>query len=85
VDADGSGRFESAREYAQRVVEANHGELKSVVAALSNHDPATAAQAAGILRHQQADGFENRMKEAMEFAAPSVRRGIEAYLKDQRN
>jgi hypothetical protein len=82
VDADGSGRFESAHAYAAAVVAASKGDIRAAVAALSDYDEATAAQAAGMLRASAPDEFEKQARAALAGAAPATVRGFEDFLRD---
>src|SRR2546423_8882924 len=62
LDADGSGHFESAYDYAKRAIDNARGDLKYVVATLAEYDEATAAQAAGLLWRQAPARFEERLR-----------------------
>jgi hypothetical protein len=81
VDADGSGRFDSAYDYASRVVQSSGGDWAAVVAKLADYDEAVAAQAASLLRARSEDGFDEKARDAIKNASPTVRRGFEAYLR----
>jgi hypothetical protein len=50
VDADASGTFDSAFDYARRLVDQTRGEPRTTLAALARYDAAVAAQAASLLR-----------------------------------
>ncbi len=52
IDADGDGRFESARDYAARLVREHGRDLSQLQAGLAGYDEAVAFQVASILRHQ---------------------------------
>lgn len=82
IDADRSGRFDSAYDYASRVVNDAKGDLAATVAALADYDEAVAPQAAGILRAKSPERFEPVAMKLLPTAAPAVRRGFEAYLAD---
>lgn len=79
VDADGSGKFESALEYARR-------ELSAVTAArpllerLGSYDTAVATQAASLLRAEDPATFEARIRSMIKGAPAHVARGFTAYL-----
>ena len=79
VDADGSGRFESALEYARREVSAVSRE-RPLVARLAAYDYAVAAQAASLLRVQDPASFEERIGGLLRTAPPHVAKGMAAYL-----
>jgi hypothetical protein len=78
VDADGSGRFESALEYAQREVTAADG-ARSLAARLASYDQAVAVQAASLLRVQDPEGFDGRIRAMRDTAPPHVAAGLTAY------
>jgi hypothetical protein len=80
VDADGSGGFDSAFDYADRAVRAAGGDVARAAAGLATHDQAAAAQAAARLRRLAPDGFEGRARAATADAAPAVRAGFEQFL-----
>lgn len=82
VDADGSGHFDSAYAYAGRIVQACKGDIRATVAALSDYDAATAAQAAGMLRASAPDEFQKQARAALSGAAPATVLGFETYLRD---
>jgi uncharacterized protein YbbC (DUF1343 family) len=79
VDADGSGKFESAVEYARREVAAANGG-RSLVARLGTYDMAVATQAASLLRAQDAATFEARLRSMIHGAPSHVAKGLIAYL-----
>jgi hypothetical protein len=79
VDADGSGRFESALEYARREVSAAR-DARPLVARLGMYDTAVATQAASLLRAQDPAGFEPTVRSMIETAKPHVAEGLRAYL-----
>ena len=79
VDADGSGKFESAFEYARREVAAD-GDGRSLVTRLGSYDTAVAAQAASVLRARDPGGFERTLRSMMSSAPAHVAVGLEAYL-----
>ncbi len=79
VDADGSGTFESAFEYARREVSAAN-DLRELVTRLGGHDGAVAVQAASLLRLRAPAVFEETMRTMIEMAPPHVATGLTAYL-----
>jgi hypothetical protein len=78
VDADGSGKFESAFEYARREVSAASD--TPLVARLGDYDTAVATQAASLLRVQDPAGFEEKVRAIIHVAPPQVAKGLMAYL-----
>jgi hypothetical protein len=52
LDADGDGKFTSARAYAQQVIEQTSGDVAKVNAALPRYDGAIAAQAAALMKRR---------------------------------
>jgi hypothetical protein len=80
LDADASGRFESARDYAARVVDAAGDDLAALAGRLGEFDEAVAAQAAAALRRRSPDHFERDAARVIAAAGPAVRRGFEGYL-----
>jgi hypothetical protein len=79
VDADASGRFESALEYAQREVSAAKDD-EALAIRLGEYDSAVAIQAASVLRAQSPSAFEARIRSMMPAARPHVTTGLAAYL-----
>lgn len=79
VDADGSGTFESAFDYARREVSAAGGEAM-LLTKLGSYDIAVAIQAASLLRARDPSAFDARIR-AMIAAAPAhVAKGFTIYL-----
>jgi hypothetical protein len=79
VDADGSGKFESAFEYARREVSAA-SDMRSLITRLGAYDTAVATQAASLLRAQDPAGFEERVRAMIPVAPAQVAKGLLAYL-----
>jgi hypothetical protein len=84
LDADGSGQFDCARDYAKRVVDAAGADTDALVARLADFDEAVAAQAAAALRVRSPDQFEATATRVIAAAGPAARRGFEAYLAEWR-
>jgi hypothetical protein len=86
VDADGSGGFDCARDYAKRIMEKAGADSAALAAALADYDDAVAAQAAGLLRQRSGDDFEPAVRRLLSDSAitPAARRGFEAYLSEWR-
>jgi hypothetical protein len=81
VDADRSGSFASAFDYASRIAGESKGDLEPTVKVLARYDASVAAQAAGILRARGKVSTAESLDAAARNAAPSVRDGFEAYAR----
>jgi hypothetical protein len=81
VDTDGSGAFESAFEYATRVVDGAKDDTAATVRTLSGYDSNVAAQAASVLRRRGRFRSPDEARAAVVNAAELVRAGFEAYAK----
>ena len=79
VDADGSGRFESALAYARREVAAGSTD-HALVTRLGRYDAAVATQAASLLRAQDPAGFDATVASMIRQAPSHVASGLKAYL-----
>lgn len=79
VDADGSGTFESAVEYARREVLAAGG-TRPLAARLGSYDEAVAVQAASLIRARDPATFEARLRSMIHEAPAHVAKGLLAYL-----
>ena len=79
VDADGSGNFESALDYARREV-SNTTDWKALAARLAAYDEAVAVQAGSLLRVRDEASFESNVRALIRVAPVHVARGLEAYL-----
>jgi hypothetical protein len=79
VDADGSGQFESALEYARREVSASN-QVAPLAARLGPYNAAVAIQAASLLRAQDPAAFEATIHSMIPAAPPHVAKGLMAYL-----
>jgi hypothetical protein len=82
VDGDGSGWFESAYEYASRVVEKSGGDLGHVIEGLARFDEAVAAQAMGILAGRGSATFAADARRAAAGGPAAVRRAVEDFLRE---
>ena len=87
VDADGNGRFDSAFDYATRLVAdltRSNDELERLAEKLSrglaDYDEATAAQAASVLRARDAGRFEETCRRLIAAGPPPVSRGVATYV-----
>jgi hypothetical protein len=85
IDADGNGRFDSAFDYAGRLVaDAAQGDASQfpvrLAARLADCDEATAAQAASLLRSRDPASFEAVSRGVIASASAAASRGMETYL-----
>jgi hypothetical protein len=79
VDADRTGTFESAFDYARREVSAGK-DLRELVARLRPYDGAVALQAASLVRAQAPGAFEQNVRSMIPTAASHVAAALQAYL-----
>jgi hypothetical protein len=79
LDADGDGRFTSARNYAQQLVDRIGTSPESLIAALANFDEAVAAQTASLCQKNGKDIREPNFKNALRRASIPVQSGFAAY------
>jgi hypothetical protein len=79
LDGDGDGRWNSPREYAERLFTEAGGDLTKILAALGNYDAATATQAAHLVRLAGKSLDTDELSRAIDGAAPAVRQGFRAY------
>jgi hypothetical protein len=84
LDADGDGRFTSARGYARTLVERQARNPSALLAELARFDEATAAQAASLCAAAGVDIGSGSFRQALDNAAARVRRGFEAFAAMQR-
>jgi hypothetical protein len=89
VDADRSGRFESALDYARRAIEATTAigatsDARPLAARLGRYDAAVATQAASLLRARDPARFDTTIDAIRAVAAPHVVRGLHAYVAARR-
>ena len=80
VDADGNGRFDSAYDYAQRLVTESKGDVATLSTRFVEYDEAIAVQAASVLRARDAAQFESACRRLIEAGPAHVSRGVGAYL-----
>ena len=79
LDADGDGRFSSARDYARQLV-ARHGtDPVKLLPALKNFDEAVAAQAASLCAASGTTLASPEMQKSLQSSAAQVRRGFNSY------
>ena len=81
LDADGSGKFDSAFDHASRLVEGS-ADLRGVVARLEGYDESVAAQVAGVFAAREPGRFVASARAALSEAPAPAKRGIEAFLRE---
>jgi hypothetical protein len=84
IDADGSGRFDCAFDYAQRLVQEAPDDLAALVQKLAAYDEAVAAQAARLLQARGKSVADELQRAPLKQAPPHVRAGFEAFAADWR-
>jgi hypothetical protein len=82
VDADGTGDFQPAHQYATRVVEECAGDPARLARRLADFDEAVAVQAVSLLRERAPERFEATCRQLLATASPATRRGVESYLSE---
>ncbi len=80
VDADGDGRFTSARAYAQALVARWGTGVRRLVPALADYDRAVAAQAAGLCHGAGVNLRNPEVAVALKISPPAVAEGFAAFL-----
>lgn len=79
IDADHSGKFQSAHELAQGIVKDGGADLRKMLDRLAGFDEATAIQAASIFQASGQSILSDEVDRQLESAAPHVRRGFRRY------
>ncbi|MBI4660475.1 MAG: CehA/McbA family metallohydrolase [Verrucomicrobia bacterium] len=80
IDADGDGKFTSARAYAQALVE-RHGPVPDkLLPALGGYDEAIAAQAASLMHRAGIQFLDAEVERELREASHATQRGIKAFL-----
>jgi hypothetical protein len=80
VDADGSGEFTSAFEYASRLVAEIAADFSRLMKQLADYDEAVAAQAARILHVRQLKTPFELLEAAVQTDSQSIKDGFRAYV-----
>ncbi len=80
IDADGSGRFNPAYEYAARTVEEATGDFSRVIARLRDYDESVAAQAARLLHAKNIRAPAELLELARNAESPAIRHGFQTYV-----
>lgn len=83
VDADGDGRFTSARAYAQRLFQEHGAEAAALLAALGNFDEAVSRQAAALWVATGSRLDTPALANGLRMAKPQVQRGFADYAATQ--
>jgi hypothetical protein len=78
VDADGSGTFDSAFDYAKR--ELSKVSDVPLATRLDSYDFSVAVQAASLLRAQDPSAFDERVRAMMQMSSGKVARALRAYI-----
>jgi hypothetical protein len=81
VDADGSGTFESAFDYARHVVDAAGADVAMTMKGLEGYDASVTAQAASLLRAKGKLTTPEALDEAAKAGTQTVLDGFSAYSK----
>jgi hypothetical protein len=84
LDADGDGKFTSARAYAGRLVERYSRDPAELLRALGDFDEAVAAQAASLYTASSQRLEEPEFAQALKTAVPHVQRGFAAFAATQK-
>jgi hypothetical protein len=79
VDADSSGKFDSAFDYARRELSVADA-TQPLLERLGAYDTAVAIQVASLLRSQDTAAFEVQIRSMIQRAPPHVASGFTAYL-----
>ena len=80
LDADGQPGFASAREYAERLVEAAAEDVDRLVDSLADYDEAVAVQAAAALRRRDELFRGAALERLLASSSPAVRTGVRRYV-----
>jgi hypothetical protein len=84
LDADGDGRFTSARGYARKLVERHGTNPQALLSALASFDEVTAVQAASVCAAAGMSFDSDSFHRALDSAAGPVRRGFESFAATRR-
>ena len=79
IDADGDGRFTSARAYAEQLIAQTGNAAAKLIPALAKYDEAVAVQAAALCHAGGADIRNSEFTSALKSAAEAVRNGFAAF------
>lgn len=82
TDADASGRFNPAFEYAVRLVDESQKDLTKLVSLLAEYDAAVAAQAARLWHVRKLNTPAELLNAASRSETKSIRDGFQAYVEE---
>jgi hypothetical protein len=82
VDADASGGFNPAFEYASRIVDESRDELPKLIARLADYDAAIAAQAARLWHVRKLSTPAELLHVASRTEIAAIREGFQAYVEE---
>lgn len=85
VDADGDGKFTSARGYAQRLVLIHGSDPKNVLPALNDFDEAVAAQAASLCQSAGHDVRQAEVVKLLDDSSAAAQRGFKSFTSTLRS
>jgi hypothetical protein len=80
IDADGSGGFAAAGEYAARLVDDSRDDFSALLSRLADYDEAVAAQAARIVHASKIRTSAELLEAAGRIEIPAVREGFRTYI-----
>jgi hypothetical protein len=80
IDADGSGRFNPAFEYATRLVDEAGTDFAKLLSRLTEYDEAVAAQAARIVHIRKLKTSAELLEAATRTESAAIRDGFQAYV-----
>lgn len=80
IDADGSGRFTPAVEYATRLVDESGSDFTKLIAQLGNFDAAVAAQTARVLHTRKLKMPADLLDATARTDVAAIRDGFQAYV-----
>jgi len=80
IDADGSGRFTSAFEYASRLVEDSGGDVAMLLSRLAEYDEAVVAQAARLMHVRKLKTPAALLEIAARTEVAAIRDGFRTYV-----
>jgi hypothetical protein len=79
LDADGDGKFTSARAYAKKLIQQNGTEPARLLPALTHYDEAVAAQAAGLCHVAGKNIARAEFAGHLRYAPGAVQRGFASF------
>jgi hypothetical protein len=82
IDADASGRFNPAFEYATRLVDESQTDLTRLASRLAEYDASVAAQAARLCHVRKLGTPTDLLKAASRAESTTIRDGFQAYVEE---